>query len=114
GGWGCGDDGVCRHPSGQFEQLGVPFALPSTMIEVADLDADGTPDVLGADIDRLGVRYFNAGSLIDSFNLPVDLTGVPAVGDADEDGIPDVLLSTANGLVLTLGTPERTLTQVAF
>src|SRR5262249_29740270 len=46
-GWGCGRDGVCRRPSGQFAPLGdiVPFASPHTL-RSGDFDADGVPDVL--------------------------------------------------------------------
>jgi hypothetical protein len=33
GGWGCGQDGICRQPSGRFAPVGdiVPFASPHSL-----------------------------------------------------------------------------------
>lgn len=57
-GWGCGKDGLCRDPSGEFERIGdiVPFN-DSKSIRTADLDSDETLDfVIFGQEDAVGRR----------------------------------------------------------
>lgn len=76
-GSGCGADGICRQPSGEFE-LGVNFASdPSSWVSTLDFDGDHKPDVVSADPAdefrqaRFRLHYFDADAkLVESKTFP--------------------------------------------
>lgn len=114
-GWGCGNDGVCRHSSGSFVQLGntLPFAPPILMYP-GDFDGDKAGDllVLGHE-NALGTRpariaYAQPGSVsVDLQTLPERLAS-PSIADVDANGGPlDIAFATQDGISLLQGTRDR-------
>ena len=95
-GWGCGNDGVCRRPSADFDTE----SLPGLARGVGDLDGDGRSDViLRGSQDEIKVAFFTeARTLIEVFfdaaRTPLgDAPAVlPVVANLTNDGIDDLAL----------------------
>jgi hypothetical protein len=95
-GWGCGNDGVCREPSGELEG----GALPGEVRAVGDLDGDGRDDVVlrGAG-GAAQVAFFTEGRniaelFVDPARRPIsdDPAVLPIVTRLSSDGIDDLAL----------------------
>jgi outer membrane protein assembly factor BamB len=70
---------------------------------VADLDADGGPDLLvGSRATRL-YALSGQGRLLWSFPTADELSSSPAVADLDHDGFAEVVLASRDGYVYVLG-----------
>ncbi|MEO8702528.1 MAG: VCBS repeat-containing protein [Kofleriaceae bacterium] len=97
----CGVDGFCHAPSGVLGEPTAPVAFQADDLRIADIDRDGTGDVLGVSNTSIVVRHGDAaGSLLtaDSFVTPAQ-SGPSAFGDLDGDGVDDVSLVTPDGIV---------------
>lgn len=116
-GWGCGQDGRCRQPSGQFDADGdLWFRFPAESLAIGDLDGDGYPDFVGTEGSQLSVRF---GSQADAFSTEVDVPVPQPVGPLtfglfDNDSLLDVILPIAGGMVPLLGRQDRALETVAY
>lgn len=97
----CGQSDACDFRIGGFEPV-ILWAIPGTslaMPAVADLDGDGTPEVIANIIDsflpvpgRLQVWYGDgSGMMWDDPARAIAYGGHPAVADLDGDGRPEVL-----------------------
>ena len=107
---------VCRMCADTTVMDGAnPLTVPTgrASVAVVDLDGDGRKDlVLGntegqllffANVGTDAAPQFSGGQLLQADNAVVDLAGSarsrPFVGDVDQDGVPDVLIGAADGLV---------------
>lgn len=114
-GWGCGLDGICRLPNGQYARRGaaVPLATPNQM-QAGDFDEDGVTDLLLLGHENtIGTRpariaYFDAKT--DSTDVRTLNTNVfsPVIGEGDHDGgFVDVVFATQAGISLLRGSRTR-------
>jgi hypothetical protein len=118
-GWGCGSDGLCRQPSGAFSAEGTAVALPASSLEVADLDGDGTTDVVASQGSTVALAFVDsAGFLPEVTTLsvePIDeFPDRPAVGDLDGDGRSDLVVRVGDGLAVLRGAPEQRVLSFPF
>ena len=100
--------------------MSVPSGRSS--VAVADLDGDGRKDLLVGNTNgqlfffrNLGTDAapsFNGSVLIQVGGVPFDLSGStrsrPFVGDFNGDGVPDILVGAADGLVRLLAGRQQT------
>ncbi len=116
-GWGCGVDGRCRRPSGEFVAgPGSPWSFPVDDFSAGDADGDRRSDLVGVSSQAVFVRY---GDELGAFDSAVELssrapTGAPKYGLFNDDALLDIVLPTDLGLFVLLGSEERTLEPVAY
>lgn len=77
---------------------GTPFSVPPT---IADLDADGFPEIIALDDNgnfRVATRFGDpfGGFIVDIGGVP---SGPPAVGDIDNDGYVEIVTVAKSGRV---------------
>ncbi|MFO0755684.1 MAG: FG-GAP-like repeat-containing protein [Byssovorax sp.] len=106
-GFGCGQDGLCRRPTGTFAKSGalIPFASPHDL-RTADFDGDGKSDfLLLGELDALGRSpahlAFPGGSPAapQILDLPLPIAA-PAIGDVDGNGTFDLAFAGVEGISL--------------
>lgn len=69
---------------------------------IADLTGDGTPEVIAAGNDGIVRVWSTAGALVQLIDVSVHpITGTPAVGDVDRDGVADLTVTTQGNVVAT-------------
>ncbi len=83
-GYGCGADGLCRQPSGQFEAFGPALGLSAERLSLADFDGDGQADLLASRGSSFSVAYVGPQGLLPETTsisyAPIDVySDVPAV-----------------------------------
>jgi hypothetical protein len=116
-GWGCGDDGKCSAPSGEFtEHPDAPYRFQVGDFAIGDLDGDGFNDIVGNDVSTITVRYGTSGGGLDT---ELDLltqapTGPLTFANFDDDDLTDVVVPLAGGLFTLLGTEDQELDPVAY
>ena len=115
GGWGCGNDKICRRASGSFTPMGdaLPFAPPVVMYS-GDFDGDKIGDLLLLGHENaLGTRpariaYARPGAMTVELRTLSESLASPAVTDIDVDGGPlDIAFATLDGISLLRGTRDR-------
>lgn len=113
-GWGCGQDGVCREPSGQLAPLDnlVPFASPHEL-RVADFNGDGVPDVLLlGEENTVGMTparvVFSATASTPRrvMALPTSIAA-PAIGDLSNEGASDLGFADLDGISIFRARPQQ-------
>ncbi len=116
-GWGCGVNGRCRRPSGNFEPgPGSPWLFRVGDFAIGDVDGDGFQDVIGNEEQELTVRFGSeTGELASEVNLLTrEPQGPVTFGQFDEDGLMDVLVPINGGLFVLRGDASRTLEPIAY
>jgi hypothetical protein len=118
-GWGCGEDKLCRQPSGGLVPFGGTLALSADRLALADFDGDGRSDLLATRGSSLSVAYLDAHGLLPGTTTvafaPIDaFEDLPAVGDLDGDGRADLALRLGEGLGVMHGQQGRTLLPGAY
>ena len=113
-GWGCGLDGRCRAPSGQFSDP-IVVDTRGANLYAADVDGDGRDDVLSLESGVISLAFADADRVFRSLqSLPNDtLDADPAICDLDLDGRADVLAPFIDGVMAFRGLETRTLVPVA-
>lgn len=109
-GWACGADAVCRFGTGRFEPSKA-INMPGNFMQVADLDADGFADVITQSFASLQVGYGTREGALEDIQVRAQARGtIPsAIGDADGDGLHDVLTYSSEGPLLFRGRRDRRL-----
>lgn len=108
-GMSCGQDEICRIPSGRFEDPRFLAALEGDQLEVTDVDHDGAADLVAISRDRLRIRYGTGDGRFDQVSTIVSkaASGPLTFEDVDVDGERDVLYPSFTGLAVLRGQGER-------
>lgn len=101
----------------EHSPLPIETAPHSHMIDVADFNADGFPDLVIDSRDRLGI-FVLRGMEDGNFSAPgqgIDVGGTPylgfAIGDVNKDGMPDIITPNRNDIGVLL---NRTSGELGF
>ena len=118
-GFGCGNDGLCRQPTGTFEPFGPALALSAERLTLADFDGDGQNDLLASRGSSLSVAYVGPQGLLPETttiaHTPIDVyADVPAVLDIDGDGRADLASRLGPNIGVLRGQQDRTLLPLPF
>ena len=118
-GYGCGSDGLCRQPSGQFEAFGPALGLSAERLSLADFDGDGQADLLASRGSSFSVAYVGPQGLLPETTsisyAPIDTySDVPAVLDIDGDGRADLASRLGPSVGVLRGQQNRTLLPLPF
>lgn len=99
---------IFRIAGGAYDRV-KSFDLPgrAAMVRVADLDRDGTLDLLATADNRLHmIRHpLAAAAALEEIRLPSPITGGFDLGDVDGDGLADLVYRGDNRLVVVPGQP---------
>lgn len=119
-GWGCGTDGICRAPSGQFDTTFVPVPSGQARLQVGDFDGDGRKDLLASSVQDPGrpeIHFVgDSGQIVQTLLVGASVRA-PMVTRAltDDDGLDDIVFASAGGGVdMLLGQSDRTVVPVAY
>jgi hypothetical protein len=122
GGFGCGNDGLCRRASQTFVAAsGSQGYVWPTALRSGDFDADGHGDLLLlGPIDSFGYRsaraLFSQGFSLHSglSTLPTELAN-PAIGSGATNGLSqDIAFGDFDGVALLRGYPDRSADYTVF
>ena len=99
-GWGCDNNGLCRAPTGDFdEDIKLPLAGVESLVS-GDFDGDGRSDLITREPTDAALRgkptlhYFDErGALAESRPFPKPVAE-PYVGDIDGDHVSDFVFTT--------------------
>jgi hypothetical protein len=116
---GCGRDGVCRVPSGEFERMQPLTTDPSSWVSSADFDGDGRLELVSAEpedqlgLGRFRLHYFdNDENVVETRTFP-RFTTRPIAHDVTNDGLADLIFS--NGRIgVVPGRADREWVPAAF
>ncbi len=119
-GWGCGTDGVCRAPSGQFDLTFTPVPSGQARLQLGDFDGDGRQDLFASSVSDLGrpeIHFIDDSAQIAQTLLVGASIRAPQVSRAltDDDGLDDIAFASSTGGVdILLGQDDRTVVPVAY
>ncbi len=112
-GYACGADGVCRTPSGSFQQAGRSVEVASASLQVGDFDdnkqaevlALGTSDLIGRAPAQ--VVFFGEGLERATTQAIPGLLGNPAVGRFADSPYAGIAFGSLPGLAMLIGRRDR-------
>lgn len=114
-----GQDTICRRPVGAFtEAAGSTFSSDMAWHALADLDADGAPDLVGLSAQRDAfVLHWGDGQ--GGFGPRSELStgevvSPPGLGPLVGDGADDAILPLLRGLIVLRGSEVRTVQPAAY
>jgi len=119
-GWGCGDDGVCRHGVLEYEESVPALELEVTDFVIDDLDGDPFPDAYGYGPSEIWLARGTPGPGFEIVTRYPRTRGdvLPALGRLPDDSVvgfsggpkPDVAISPGRRAVALFGTGGGRLT----
>jgi FG-GAP-like repeat/FG-GAP repeat len=119
--WGCDGDGICRAPTGEFEQRADYQVGGAVSVLAGDFDGDGRADILSRGppgiLGQTKVRfhYFDGSGALSDTRLFPKLLAAPLVTHLAGDAGSDVVFSAAGvGVGVLLGRPDRNLVPESF
>jgi hypothetical protein len=105
-GWGCDLDGICRPPTGEFEDLGTTEVGGVASLLAGDFDGDGRTDILSRGpqgtlgLTKVRFHYFDErGKLAESRSFP-KLLAAPSIIDLEGEGRRGLVFSNGHVGVL--------------
>jgi hypothetical protein len=115
-GWGCGLEGRCYQPRGEFEDPDGSALLPIRVSAVSDIDGDGYSDLLGNNDTTLSVRFSDGeGTFGDDLLMSIPRpTGPVWFAPLDQDALTDVLIPLGPALLAFAGQSARELDSFLF
>jgi hypothetical protein len=115
-GWGCGLEGRCYQPRGDFEDPDTSMLLPIRVSAVSDIDGDGYADLLGNNDTTLSVRFSDGeGKFGDDLLMSIPRpTGPVWFAQLDQDSLTDVLIPLGPALLAFAGQSTRELDSFLF
>ncbi|HEV8247586.1 MAG TPA: FG-GAP-like repeat-containing protein, partial [Polyangiaceae bacterium] len=114
-GFACGQDGICRAPSGGLEEMAT-IGDGADLILPGDFDADGVMDLLASSKGNLSLSYlgpdFEEEDTVDLFfafdNVPL------AAGQLTDDSAADIAFADLSGVDVARGSDERQLFSTVY
>lgn len=99
---------VFEYDSGTYIQQGAPWPFALSWVSLADVDGDGSADLIGpAPGEQEAVRIaMGTGDMSFGATEEVATSGIPsrtAVADVNDDGSPDIVLTSSQGVEVLLG-----------
>lgn len=93
-GWGCGTEGFCRQPTGEFLPASSPLSAGASALVTGDFDGDGRVDIIGTPAFGSGAsaraHFFDGDGNLET-TTPLQVSGrLPVVRDFDGDGLSDL------------------------
>ncbi len=112
-GYACGVDGVCRLPSGSFQQVGRSVETAASSLQAADFDdnkqaeilALGSSDVLGRVPSR--VVFFSGDAEQATTQAIPGLLGAPVVGRFADSPYDGIAFGALPGVAMLIGRRDR-------
>jgi hypothetical protein len=117
-GWGCGQDGICRQPSGSFEKR-ASFDVTAKIVMPGDFEGDGRPLLCAlSDDDALGrrfARFLDPDGDLELGNAQVPApVAFPAIADLDGDQHADLAFADLRGVAVMRGNAGATTDFVSY
>ena len=127
-GYSCGVDGVCRRPSGRFEELdGIVNSFTRDLL-TADLNNDGCHEIVHTTLRGVSIAAIGSdrgcpasGQELPAGQPPPDDHSIPpspALADLTNDGLPELLVSArgfyGDGLFVHLAEATPTVTPLLY
>jgi hypothetical protein len=115
-GWGCGLEGRCYQPRGDFQDPDGSTLLPIRVSAIGDIDGDGYSDLLGNSDTTLSVRFSDGeGQFDDDLLMSIPRpTGAVWFAPLDSDSLTDVLIPLGPTLLAFAGQSARELDSFLF
>lgn len=116
-GWGCGVDGLCRQPSGEYA-IAAEIRAGARAVALGDFDGDGRKDALTSSArdsrawTRVRTHYFDDQGRLAQTNIPSAHLSSPVIVNLSARGESDSrddLLTGYGGLLPWLGSEDRML-----
>lgn len=115
-GWGCGRDGICRNPTGEFDLAHDTISGVVRVLLPADFDGNKRPTLMTmSDDDSLGRRIATIIDLAGAAGVQVPAQVFsPSVADFDGDRHSDVAFADLRGVAVFHGNAQHTADFVSY